>query len=40
MANTIRIKRRAAGGATGAPPSLFAGELAFTETDSTLYVGV
>ena len=40
MANTIRIKRRAAGGATGAPPSLFAGELAFNETDSTLYVGV
>jgi hypothetical protein len=40
MPNTIRIKRRAAGGAAGAPPSLLAGELAFNETDSTLYVGV
>ncbi len=40
MANTIRIKRRATGGAPGAPTSLFAGELAFNESDSTLYIGV
>jgi len=40
MPNTIRIKRRAAGGAAGAPGTLFAGELAFNETDLTLYVGV
>ena len=40
MANTIRIKRRATGGQPGAPTSLFAGELAFNESDSTLYIGV
>lgn len=40
MANTIRIKRRASGGAVGAPASLYAGELAFNETDLTLYVGI
>lgn len=40
MANTIRIKRRAAGGSVGAPSSLWAGELAYNEQDSTLYIGV
>ena len=40
MANSIRIKRRAAGGAAGAPSSLWAGELAYNEQDSTLYIGV
>jgi len=39
MANTIRIKRRAAGGAAGAPGSLFNAELAFNEQDNTLYYG-
>lgn len=40
MANSIRIKRRAAGGAAGAPTSLANAELAFNEQDSTLYYGV
>lgn len=40
MANTVRIKRRAAGGAAGAPASLQNAELAFNEQDSTLYYGV
>lgn len=39
MANTVRIKRRAAGGAPGAPVSLFNAELAFNEQDNTLYYG-
>lgn len=36
---TLRIKRRAAGGAAGAPSSLLAGEPAYSEVDSILYVG-
>lgn len=40
MANTVRIKRRLAGGASGAPSSLANAELAFNEQDSTLYYGV
>lgn len=40
MANTIRIKRRAAGGAAGAPSSLENAELAFNEQDLTLYYGL
>ena len=39
MANTIRIKRRAAGGAAGAPSSLANAELAYNEQDDTLYYG-
>jgi hypothetical protein len=39
MADTIRIKRRAAGGAAGAPTALAAAELAFNEQDDTLYYG-
>jgi hypothetical protein len=39
MANTIRIKRRAAGGASGAPSSLANAELAFNEQDNVLYYG-
>jgi phage-related tail fiber protein len=39
MANTVRIKRRAAGGAAGAPASLQNAELAFNEQDLTLYYG-
>jgi hypothetical protein len=38
--NTLRIKRRLAGGAAGAPSSLANAELAFNEQDSTLYYGV
>ena len=37
MANIIRIKRRA--GSTGAPSSLYNGELAFNENDAILYYG-
>lgn len=40
MANTIRIKRRASGGASGAPSSLENAELAFNEQDLTLYYGL
>lgn len=40
MPNTIRIKRRLAGGAAGAPSSLENAELAFNEQDSVLYYGV
>ena len=40
MANSIRIKRRAAGGGTGAPSSLLNAELAFNEDDSKLYIGI
>jgi hypothetical protein len=39
MANTIRLKRRAAGGAAGAPTSLAAAEPAYNEQDDTLYYG-
>jgi len=39
MSNIIRIKRRASGGAAGAPATLSTAELAFNETDSTLYIG-
>lgn len=39
MPNTIRIKRRAAGGASGAPASLENAELAFNEQDGVLYYG-
>ncbi len=39
MANTLRIRRRAAGGAAGAPSSLQNAELAFNEQDNTLYYG-
>jgi hypothetical protein len=42
MANTIRIKRRASGGATGAPASLENAELAYNESDAgngVLYYG-
>lgn len=39
MPNTIRIRRRAAGGAAGAPSSSWAGELSYNEQDTTLYIG-
>lgn len=39
MSNTIRIKRRAPGGAAGAPTSLENAELAFNEVDDVLYYG-
>lgn len=39
MANTIRIKRRAAGGGAGAPSSLQNAELAFNEDTNILYYG-
>ena len=39
MANTLRIKRRAAGSAAGAPASMANAELAFNEQDTTLYYG-
>jgi hypothetical protein len=39
MANTLRIKRRAAGGAAGAPASLANAELAYNEQDDVLYYG-
>ena len=39
MANQIRIKRRAATGAAGAPASLKNAELAFNEADNVLYYG-
>jgi hypothetical protein len=39
MANTLRIKRRALGGASGAPSSLTQSELAYSEVDQILYVG-
>ena len=40
MANVIRIKRRNASGAAGAPSSLQQAELAFNEADGQIYVGV
>lgn len=39
MANIIRIKRRAAGGAAGAPVSLKTTEIAYNEVDDILYIG-
>ena len=39
MPNIIRIKRRATGGAAGAPASLATSELAYNEADNTLYIG-
>lgn len=39
MANIIRIKRRAAGGGSGAPTSLENAELAFNEDTDILYYG-
>jgi hypothetical protein len=39
MTNIVRIKRRAAGGAAGAPTTLQNAELAFNEQDLTLYYG-
>ncbi|HEY7035999.1 MAG TPA: hypothetical protein VH482_31995 [Thermomicrobiales bacterium] len=39
MADTLRIKRRLAGGAAGAPTSLKNAELAYNEQDDTLYYG-
>ncbi|MGA0983316.1 hypothetical protein [Vulcanococcus sp.] len=43
MSNIIRIKRRSAGGAAGAPASLYQAELAYNESDpdsGVLYIGV
>ena len=39
MANTIRIKKRAASGSAGSPSSLSPSELAFNENDLKLYYG-
>lgn len=39
MSNPIRLKRRATGGASGAPSSLLVGEPAYSEVDSILYIG-
>lgn len=39
MATPIRVKRRAAGGASGAPSSLLQSELAYSEVDQILYIG-
>jgi len=39
MANTIRIKKRAAGGASGSPSSLAPSELAYSEVDNILSYG-
>ena len=39
MANTIRIKRRSAGGGPGAPSSLANAELAYNESSNILYYG-
>ena len=39
MASTIRIKKRAASGSTGAPSSLASSELAYNEADNKLYYG-
>ena len=40
MTNTIRIKKRAAGGASGAPSSLAPSELAYSEADNILSYGL
>ena len=39
MSNTIRIKKRASGGASGAPSSLAPSELAYSEVDNILHYG-
>lgn len=39
MATTIKLKRRATGGASGAPAALKTAEPAFNEVDRTLYLG-
>jgi hypothetical protein len=39
MANILRIKRRAVGGAAGPPATLKSAEIAFNEQDNTLYYG-
>ena len=39
MANTIRLKKRAASGAAGAPTTLAPSEVAFNENDKKLYYG-
>lgn len=39
MANVIRIKRRSAAGAAGAPTSLATSEIAHNEADNILYIG-
>lgn len=39
MPNTIRLKRRAAGGAAGAPTTLATTEPAYNEQDDVLYLG-
>ncbi len=39
MTNTIRIKKRAAGGASGAPSSLAPSEIAYSEVDNILSYG-
>ena len=39
MTDTLRIKRRALGGAAGPPGSLAVGELAYNEQDGGLYIG-
>jgi hypothetical protein len=39
MTMTIRLKKRAAGGAAGAPGSLSSSEPAYNEQDNTLYYG-
>jgi hypothetical protein len=39
MADVLRIKRRAVGGAAGPPASLAAAEIAFNEQDNSLWYG-
>lgn len=39
MSNQVRVKRRAVGGASGAPTSLLQSELAWSEVDQILYIG-
>jgi hypothetical protein len=39
MPTPMRVKRRAAGGASGAPASLLQSELAYSEVDQILYIG-
>lgn len=39
MSNTLRVKRRALGGASGAPTTLQQSELAYSEVDQILYIG-
>ena len=39
MASPFRVRRRATGGASGAPNSLLQSELAWSEVDQVLYIG-